>query len=231
MSLKNYLPISLWDSADQPREKLDRLGPKSLSNAELVAIILQNGYTDVSALDLGKQFLSHFDNNLNFVSKSSIHAYQKVKGIGKAKAVMLKAALELGKRSYIHREKVPNYVNSSESAYRNFKTSLEDLSREEFWVAYLNNAHQLIKLEQLSKGGMTSTVVDIRVLLKRSIELEAVAIVVAHNHPSGKLQPSRADKNLTQKILKAAQTMDIALLDHIIVTPTNYFSFADHSLL
>jgi len=231
MSFKKYLPISPWDSADQPREKLDRLGPKSLSNAELVAIILQNGYTEVSALDLGKQFLSHFDNNLNLVSKSSIHAYQKVKGIGKAKAAILKAALELGKRSYTHKEQAPNYVNSSESAYRTFKSSLEDLSREEFWVAYLNNAHQLIKLEQLSKGGMTSTVVDIRVLLKRSIELEAVAIVVAHNHPSGKLQPSMADKNLTQKIVEAAKTMDIALLDHIIITPTNYFSFADHSLL
>jgi DNA repair protein RadC len=231
MSIKKYLPITRWDTDDKPREKLDRLGPKSLSNAELLAIILQNGYKGVSALSLGKQLLAHFDNNLTLMFKSSIHSYQKVKGVGKAKASILKASLELGKRSYTFLSQAPNYVNSSESAYKTFKASLEDLTREEFWVAYLNNAHQLIKLEQLSKGGMTSTVVDVRILLKRCIELEAVALVVAHNHPSGKLQPSKADKNLTQKILIAAKTMDIALLDHIIITPTNYFSFADHSLL
>ena len=231
MSLKNFIPISLWDQFDQPREKLDRFGPKALSNAELIAILLQNGYRGVSALELSKQLLSFYDNDLGIFSKSSIHSYQKVKGVGVAKAIMLKAAIELGKRSYQHMELPPNYVNSSESAYRTFKSSLSDLNREEFWVAYLNNSHQLIRLEQLSKGGMTSTVVDVRILLKRCIELEAVALVVAHNHPSGKLQPSKADKNLTQKIIQAAKLMDITLLDHIIVTPTNYFSFADHSLL
>lgn len=231
MTLKKHLPISLWDTTDKPREKLDRLGPKSLSNAELIAIILQNGFRGVSALDLGKHLLSHYDNNLNLFSKSSIHSYQKVKGVGEAKAVIIKAAIELGKRCYSQTELPPNYVNSSEAAYRTFKSTLHDLTREEFWVAYLNNAHQLIRLEQLSKGGMTSTVVDVRILLKRCVELEAVAIVVAHNHPSGKLQPSKADKNLTQKILESAKIMDISLLDHIIITPTNYFSFADHSLL
>lgn len=231
MSHKNFIPIPLWDQSDQPREKLDRQGPKSLSNAELIAIVLQNGYRGVSALELAKLLLSYYDNDLGMMSKSSVESYQKVKGVGIAKSIILKAAIELGKRSYDQRTLAPDFVNSSEAAYRTFKSSLGDLNREEFWVAYLNNAHQLIRLEQLSKGGMTSTVVDVRILLKRCIELEAVALVVAHNHPSGKLQPSKADRNLTQKIIEATKTMDIVLLDHIIVTPTNYFSFADHSLL
>ncbi len=224
-------PISLWDSSDQPREKLLKLGAKNLTNSELLAILLRTGGIDFTAVDLAHELWQHYHCNMEQLQLASYHQLIKFKGVGKSKAVTLLAAFELGIRVKHPNKSKKGPIRSSRAAFDCLKHAFMGIGREEFWVLHLSQSHGVIEMEQLSKGGMTSTLVDIRLLLRKALEVGAVALIVAHNHPSGNLEPSRSDIALTKKIKKATASLDIELLDHLIVSGVNYFSFADESLL
>lgn len=223
--------IKNWSQDDQPREKLLYKGKTALSDAELVAILIGSGNREESAVALCQRILASTDNNLSALGKLSIKQLMAFKGIGEAKAITIIAALELGRRrrggAALERQK----ITSSTSVFELMQPLIGELPHEEFWIVYLNNSNRVIQKNQLSKGGITGTLVDVRLALKTALEVGAVGIVLAHNHPSGTLKPSQADKALTTKMKTAAQSLDIKVLDHLIVTETAYFSFADENLM
>ncbi|WP_405329355.1 DNA repair protein RadC [Leeuwenhoekiella sp. LLG6367-2.1] len=223
--------IKKWSLDDRPREKLLNKGKDVLTNAELVAILIGSGNREESAVALSKRILSSVDNNLNAVGKLSINQLLKFKGIGEAKAVSIAAALELGRRRRIEDVAEVHKITGSNIVFEILQPLLGELPHEEFWILYLNNANKVLTMHQLSKGGMTGTLVDVRLVLKKALETGAVALIVAHNHPSGTLKPSQADKNITEKLQQAAKSLDIKVLDHLIITEKAYFSFADEGLL
>ena len=229
--LPKSFSIKNWSQDDRPREKLRDKGSRVLSDAELLAILIGSGTVQESAVELSKRILSSVGHNLQNLGKLSIAQLLNFKGIGEAKAIKIKAAMELSRR---RRESNPTQldkINTSLSAFEIMQPLLGHLSHEEFWVLYLNRSNKIVAKTQLSKGGMTSTIVDVRIILKQALEHSATAILLAHNHPSGMLKPSVSDKQLTQKLKLAAESLDIKVLDHIIVTEKAYFSFADESLL
>ena len=230
-SKKTSLTIKEWDLTDRPREKLLNLGVPSLSNAELLAIIIGSGLPGMSAVAIMKKLLSDSDNQLPKLAQKSVPELLRINGIGPAKAVKIKAALGLATRYSNEGVKELPSIQSSQAAFEIVSNTLGYLDHEEFWVLYLNQANRLLGKFQLSKGGISQTVVDLRLLFKRAIEWNATAIILAHNHPSGNLTPSASDKNVTQKIKKAAALLDIRLLDHIIIAAEKYLSFADKELL
>lgn len=223
--------IKNWSQDDQPREKLRDKGKASLSDAELVAILIGSGNREESAVALCKRILASTENNLSELGKLSIKQLMQFKGIGEAKAISIIAALELGRRrrgvEALERKK----ITSSKSVFEFLQPVIGELPHEEFWIVYLNNSNKVIQKNQLSKGGITGTLVDVRLVLKTALEVGAVGLVLAHNHPSGNLKPSQADKQLTQKLKTAAESLDIKVLDHLIVTENAYFSFADENIL
>jgi len=223
--------IKNWSQDDQPREKLRDKGKAVLSDAELVAILIGSGNRDESAVDLCKRILASVDNNLNTLGKRSIHQLMEFKGIGEAKAITIVAALELGRRRRLEDVKHSEKITSSRSVYDVMQPILGELPHEEFWILYLNNSNKIIQKNQLSKGGITGTLVDIRLVLKNALEVGATNLILCHNHPSGTLKPSQSDRNITQKLKIAAESLDIKVLDHLIVTEKAYFSFADENLL
>ena len=223
--------IKNWSQEDQPREKLRDKGKTTLSDAELLAILIGSGSRDESAVDLCKRILARVDNNLNALGKLSIKQLMGFKGIGEAKAIGITAALELGRRRRLEDAVKQEKITSSRDVFNIMQPILGELSHEEFWIIYLNNSNKVIQKQQLSKGGITGTLVDVRLVLKSALEVGAVALIVSHNHPSGTLKPSEADKKITKKLKTAAQSIDINLLDHIIVTEKSYFSFADENLI
>ncbi len=223
--------IKNWSINDRPREKLLQKGKTSLTEAELIAILIGSGNQKETAVALSQRILATASNNLCELSKFSVVELTKFKGIGEAKAIAIVAALELGRRSRKEEALHRPSIRSSHSAFELLQPMLGDLPHEEFWIVYLNNANKVLESMQLSKGGLTGTVVDIRLALKRALELSAVGLILGHNHPSGTLQPSSADKKLTDKLKLAAQSLDIKVLDHLIVTQNAYFSFADEKLL
>lgn len=223
--------IKNWSQDDQPREKLLYKGKSTLSNAELVAILIGSGNREESAVALCKRILASTNNNLNELGKLSIKQLTQFKGIGEAKAISIIAALELGRRRRSSEALEREIISSSASVFELMQPVIGELAHEEFWIVYLNNSNKVIQKKQLSKGGITDTLVDVRLALKIALEVGATSIVLAHNHPSGTLKPSQADKQLTAKLKVAAQSLDIKVLDHLIVTETAYFSFADQSLL
>ncbi len=225
------MSIRQWAKADRPREKLIQQGPKSLTNAELLAIILGSGNRSQSAFQLAQHILHSYNNNLRQLHCSQITALCKFNGVGSAKAVAVLASLELGKRTTHVTDQKQLKIKSSQQAYLCMEPELGALSHEEFWVLYLNNANIVLKKSRISVGGYTGTVVDVRIILKLALQLQAVAVILVHNHPSGTLKPSKADITITNKIKTAAQSMDIAVLDHIIFTEKAYFSFADQQML
>jgi len=225
------LAIKYWSEDDRPREKLSLKGKSVLSDAELIAILIRMGNKQESALDLSKRILTSVDFNLNALGKLSVTQLKKFKGIGEAKAISIVAALELGKRRGAEDANNLKKITSSKSVFEMMQPKLGDLPHEEFWVLYLNNSNKVLKQLLLSKGGITGTLVDIRLLLKTALELGAVAIILVHNHPSGTLKPSYADKSITTKIIRASENLDIKVLDHIIITEKEYFSFADENEL
>lgn len=224
-------PIKSWNLDDRPREKLRVKGRSALSDAELLAIILGSGSDRESAVSLAKKILASADHNLNDLGKVSLSKLMTFHGIGEAKAVCIAAALELGRRRSQQESPDKFRVVNSASVFKFLHPLIGDLSHEEFWVLFLNNSNRIVKYEQLSKGGITGTLVDIRLALKYALEVNATALILAHNHPSGTLMPSEADKQLTSKFRNAAQSLDIKLLDHLIVTEKEYYSFADEGLL
>ena len=227
----NNLTIKDWSPADQPREKLRDYGSRFLSDAELLAIIIGSGTIETSAVELSKIILSSVKHNLNNLAKLSLYQLTLFKGIGEAKAIKISAAMELGLRQNRTESIVRATINSSQSVVELMAPVLGLLNFEEFWVLYLNNSNKLLHKSQISKGGLTATVVDTRLIFKEALELGAVALILVHNHPSGSLKPSPSDLNLTKKIQNAASTLEIKVLDHIILTEKSYFSFADENVL
>lgn len=223
--------IKHWSQDDQPREKLRDKGKAVLSDAELVAILIGSGNRDESAVDLCKRILASVDYNINALGKLSLKQLMEFKGIGEAKAITITAALELGRRRRLEDALQQEKINSSRSVFDIMQPIIGELPHEEFWILYLNNSNKVIQKNQLSKGGITGTMVDVRLVLKKALEVNAVAIILVHNHPSGTLKPSAADKAITDKLKIAAQSMDINVLDHLIITEKAYFSFADKSIL
>jgi DNA repair protein RadC len=232
MNYENKLTsIKSWAEDDRPREKLQLKGKSALSDAELIAILIGSGSKNESAVDLSKRILGSIDNNLNKLGKLSITDLQKFKGIGEAKAITIITALELGRRRRLEEALVVPKITSSKAVFDLMQPLIGELQHEEFWIVYLNNSNKVLLKEQSSKGGLTGTLVDVRLVFKKAIDVSATAIILCHNHPSGKLQPSTADKSITEKLKRAGETLDIKVLDHLIITENAYFSFADESLI
>lgn len=223
--------IKNWSDDDKPREKLLNKGRSALSDAELIAILIGSGSRSESAVELSKRILSSVDNNLNELGRLTINQLMQFKGIGEAKAVAIAAALEVGRRRRGEDALKVTKITSSKDAFEVLQPIIGELEHEEFWVLYLNNSNKILYKAQLSKGGITGTLVDVRILMKQSLELGAVGLILAHNHPSGTLKASNADKQITQKIKRASESLDIKILDHLIITQKDYFSFADNQLL
>jgi DNA repair protein RadC len=219
--------IKQWLVNDRPREKFIQKGSEALSNTELLAILFRSGTQDKSALAVAQEVLRLANDNLSLLAKLQIKDLLSVKGIGNTKAVTLMTALELGRRRRVSEAADRFKITSSHDAFDLMKPLMEDLETEQFWVIYLNNANKVLSKQKISDGGMTATVVDVRLILKRALELNATALILCHNHPSGTLVPSKADAIITNKIKRAAQCMDIQVLDHLIITDQSYFSFAD----
>lgn len=223
--------IKNWSDDDKPREKLLNKGRSALSDAELIAILIGSGSRAESAVELSKRILASVDNNLNELGRLSVPQLMQFKGIGEAKAVSIAAALEMGRRRRGEDALKVDKITSSKDAFEILQPIIGELEHEEFWILYLNNSNKVLQKSQLSKGGITGTLVDVRIVMKQTLELGAVGLILAHNHPSGTLKPSRADKEITQKIKRASESLDIKVLDHLIVTQKDYFSFADNQLL
>lgn len=229
--MEEHFSIKNWAEDDKPREKMMLKGTQALSDAELIAILIGSGNKNESAVALSKRILSGVQNNLTTLGKCSIQQLMSHKGIGEAKAVTIAAAMELGRRRRDEPVIEWNKITSSKSVFEIMQPLLGELPHEEFWVLYLNNSNKVIYKAQLSKGGITGTVVDIRLIFKTAFEQYATSIILTHNHPSGKLQASDADRDITKKVRHAGEHLDIRVLDHVIITENGYFSFADEGLL
>ncbi|MBK8610135.1 MAG: DNA repair protein RadC [Chitinophagaceae bacterium] len=223
--------IKNWAADDRPREKLLAKGAEALSNSELLAILINNGSKNKTAVELGKEILKLGADNLNELGKLTLHDFKKVKGIGEAKSITIAAALELGRRRHAASAMEKKLVRSSGDIAQFLQTKLKDYNYEVFAVIFLNRANKINHFEIVSRGGLTGTVADPRIILKKALEFEATSVVLCHNHPSGNLQPSRADEELTKKIKEAAAYFDIRVMDHIIVSEEGFYSFADEGIL
>lgn len=231
MSDYKKLNIKDWAAEDRPREKLLLKGARALSDAELIAILIGSGNLEETAVELSRRILAGVHNNLSELGRKNIDFLKTFNGIGEAKAVTIAAALELGKRRKEAEVFNNNKITGSKDAADYFSPLLADLNHEEFWVMLLNRGNKIIDAFMISQGGLSGTVIDVRIILKPAIEKLASAIILCHNHPSGTMQASEADKKITRKIKTAAETMDISVLDHIIIGHNNYLSFADEGML
>jgi DNA repair protein RadC len=230
MQEKKY-SIKNWAKDDRPREKLRAKGARYLSDSELLAILIRNGMTKCSAVDVAKDLLAHGKNDLSILGRLSVRELAKVRGIGETKAIIISAALELGRRRRSTGYLDTLTVTSSHKVADYIQSLLQDMPNEAFGVMYLNQASKIIHHELISVGGITGTVADPRVIFRRALAEDAVAMILFHNHPSGNLRPSRQDEALTNKIVQAAKLFDIRILDHLIVSDNRYFSFADEGLI
>ena len=231
MTNKKIHTIKDWNEEDRPREKLLKRGEAALTDAELLAILLGSGNRNETAVGLARRILRDVDDSLSALARKSIAEFKQYNGIGTAKAVTLMAALELGRRRRLAQANQQTKIRSSKDVFDRMQPILSDLSHEEFWVLYLNNANVVLHSEKHTQGGLTGTLVDSRIVLKQALLLGAVAIILVHNHPSGTLVASQSDKVLTKKMQNAARTLDIKVLDHLIITEKAYFSFADENML
>lgn len=227
---ENRKSIKDWAQDDRPREKLLIKGTEALSNSELIGILIGSGTKTKSAVGVAKEVLNRAKDNLNELGKLSIKELMKIDGIGEARAITIAAALELGRRRQATESQKQVIKNSADIAHY-LQAQLKDKQHEVFAVAFLNRANKINHIEIVSEGGITGTVADPRIILKKALEHNAVNIVLCHNHPSGSLQPSRADEALTKKIKEAAMLLDMTVVDHIIVSEDGYYSFADEGIL
>ena len=225
------LSIKEWAVEDRPREKILYKGIFALSDAELIAILIGSGNSKQSAVDLARDILKLADNKLNKLGKLGIEDLQKLNGIGRAKAINILAALELGRRRKSSEISDDNIIKSSNDVFTIFHPLLSDLNYEEFWLIYLNRSNRIISRHKISQGGISGTITDVRLIMKKALELLASSIIICHNHPSGNREPSEADKRITEKIKEASAYFDISLLDHLIVTDSGYYSFADNGII
>lgn len=226
-----YIKITEWAAEDRPREKLVLKGAESLSDAELLGILISSGTREKSAVDLGRELLGSAGNSLNALGRLSVNDIKKIHGIGTARAVTVIAALELGRRRKQAEALDLQKINSSKDAAAIFQPMLGDLLHEEFWILFLNRSNGITGRAKLSQGGVSGTVTDVRMIMKKAIEHLASGIVVCHNHPSGNVCPSEQDILITRKISDAGKLMDIGLTDHLIVTGKDYYSFADNGMI
>lgn len=227
----NKHSIKEWAKDDRPREKLLSKNPMALSDSELLAILINNGTKDKTAVDLAKEILFLGKNNLNELGKLSIKELMKIKGIGEAKAITIAAAMELGRRRQALTSLEKPVVKDSKEIANYLQAILRDHHHEVFAVVFLNRANKINHFEIISQGGIAGTIADPRIILKKALEEDAVSIILCHNHPSGSLKPSKADEELTLKIKQAARYFDIKVLDHIIVSEDGYYSFADEGII
>ena len=223
--------MAQWAEEDKPREKLISKGVEQLSTVELIALLLGSGSRDESVIDLARHLMKHCSNDLSQLSKWSESEFLNFKGIGTAKYATLKAALELGKRRQVQDAKIKKTYQHSADIYKLFHPILCDAPHEEFWILLLNQACRIIKYTRISIGGIDGTYADVRLILREAILHRATQLVLIHNHPSGNIQPSMSDKQLTQCIKEGSKTMNILLVEHLIITDGNYYSFADHGLI
>lgn len=231
--MEMYRPVKgirAWAEDDRPREKLLIKGKSSLSDAELIAILIGSGNTEETAVDLSKRILQSLNNNLSELAKLTVKDLMQFKGIGEAKAISIIAALELGRRRKDAEPEKRIKITDSRSAFDTIYPHLSDLNHEEFWVIFLNRANAVIGKQNISKGGVSGTVVDPKVVFKMAVQFPASGIILAHNHPSGNLRPSQADHQLTRKLKEAGKALDIPVLDHLIVGERDYFSFVDEGV-
>lgn len=229
--MNEFVSIKNWLEDDKPREKMMQRGASALTDAELLAILISSGTRERSALDLARDILGLAHNNLRELGRLSLKELQKTKGIGEARAITIAAAMELGRRRQLAEGLERSSIKVSRDAAEIVMPLLQDLTQESFCVIYLNPAARVIKTEMLSNGGLTGTVVDVRIILKQALLCNASQLIVAHNHPSGSKNPSEADKQVTRKLKESAMMMDMKLLDHIIVAGADYFSFGDEGLI
>lgn len=231
--MEEYKPtkgIRSWAEDDRPREKLLLKGRAALSDAELIAILIGSGSADETAVGLSKRILSSLGNQLSQLAKLSVQDLTQFKGIGEAKAISIIAALELGRRRKETETDKRVKITGSQTVFDEIYPNLGDLNHEEFWVVFLNRANEVIGKQNISKGGVSGTVVDPKVVFKQAVQFPASAIILAHNHPSGNLKPSQADHQLTKKLKEAGKALDIPVLDHLIIGERDYFSFVDESV-
>jgi len=228
---KNFVSIKNWVEDERPREKMIQKGPSALSDADLLAILISSGTRERSAIDLAKDVLALAQNNLHELGRLSIQELKKTKGIGEARAITIAAALEIGRRRQIGEGLQRPTLQQSKDVAEIVIPLMRDLNHEVFCVLFLNQANRLIRHELISSGGMTGTVADIRIILKSALLYNANQLIIAHNHPSGNLTPSAADKELTRKLREAASFMDIKLLDHLIVAGVSYLSMSDEGII
>lgn len=230
--MSTNLSIKNWALEDRPREKMLYKGAAVLTDAELLAIIIGSGTRKETAVELSRKILSASENNLSKLGKLSVEELvNRYKGIGPAKAISIVAALELGKRRKLHEIGNPEKITSSRDVYNMFQPVMADLNYEEFWVLYLNRANKVITKRRLSQGGVSGTVIDPRLVFKPGLELLASSVILCHNHPSGNLNPSDADIQITRKLKKAGEVLDISVLDHLIICENGYFSMADEGTI
>ncbi|MBQ9650972.1 MAG: DNA repair protein RadC [Prevotella sp.] len=221
------LNINQWSEEDRPREKLMRLGADVLSDAELLAILIGSGSTRETAVELMKRVLSDCGNNLNSLGKMSIEELCKYNGVGEAKAITILAACELGKRRQMEKAEERKKIKTSADIYNYMHPKMQDLDTEESWVMLMNQNYRLIKAVRISHGGITETLVDIRIIIKEALLCNATVVALCHNHPSGSINPSKEDDRLTTRLDEACKTMRLYLLDHVIVTDGSYYSYHD----
>ena len=226
-----YKSIKHWDVENRPREKVEKLGVSELETAELLAILINNGTKGKSALDIAHDILKAHQYNLSELGKLSLKQLKNFDGIGLAKAVTILAALEIGRRRRLQDALEKKIIGGSHDAYQCLAPYMEDLHQEEFWVIYLNNSNHILHIGNLNKGTTNQTIVDTKAIYRKALELNCLGIIIAHNHPSGKLIASEEDKKITLKIKQGLALIDLKLLDHLIITSNGYLSFADASML
>jgi DNA repair protein RadC len=221
------LSIKEWAADDRPREKMIKKGIDALSNAELIAILFRTGTRNESAVELARKLLDLAGNNINELAKLSLNELKQIKGVGEAKAIAVLTALELGKRRKIEKVIERKKIQSSKDVFEIFGSLLGDLPYEEFWILMLNRSNSIIDKIKISQGGISGTVTDVRIILKQALENMSSGVILVHNHPSGNLKPSESDASITQKLKDAGKLMDISVLDHVIISDSGYYSFAD----
>ncbi|WP_027385293.1 RadC family protein [Chryseobacterium gregarium] len=225
------MSIKFLAEDDRPREKFLQKGKNSLSDSELLAIIMRNGNKDESALELSRKILTSVNNNWNQLSLLSVKDLMRFKGVGQVKAITIATALEIGRRRAGQEIPEKLLISNSSDGYKILRNYLSDLRTEEFWAIFLNQSNRVLHFAQLTQGGINQSIVDIRILFKTALDHYATALIIAHNHPSGNLKPSKEDLEITQRIKEAGKMLNIQLLDHLIITQNSYFSFSDDGIL
>jgi DNA repair protein RadC len=223
--VNHRLTIANWSPDDQPREKLRDHGPQSLTNAELLAILVGSGYPGMSAVELMQKILTDCGNNLNTLGKMSVHDLMQYKGVGEAKAITILAACELGKRRQLETPEERPELSTATRIYNHMHPLMQDFDTEEFWLLLMNQSYRLIKKVRIAHGGISEVTVDIRIIIREAVLCNATILAVCHNHPSGSLRPSSADNDLTESIRQACRIMRIKFQDHVIITDGAYFSY------